>query len=196
MAALTGPMVKPKLIENDTLVMPPSFADLGEEAEKSVKAGVRGSALAAAGSPSANGGSRASASARDERPWHILVTRREQRDIAIGVQEALAAMGYLEPQDEFVGYLGSGTRKAIRAFEKDHGLRPRGVFNERIATKIYEEAGKGPLPDAYLFLRRGFSQVRNVPVQLRDPRKAAWNTSIHLRVFCRARRARLGGHQP
>jgi peptidoglycan hydrolase-like protein with peptidoglycan-binding domain len=170
-AALTGPMVKPKLIENDTLVMPPSFADLGEEAEKSVKAGVRGSALAAAGSPSANGGSRASASARDERPWHILVTRREQRDIAIGVQEALAAMGYLEPQDEFVGYLGSGTRKAIRAFEKDHGLRPRGVFNERIATKIYEKAGKGPLPDAYLFLRRGFSQVRNVPVQLRDPKK-------------------------
>jgi lipoprotein-anchoring transpeptidase ErfK/SrfK/peptidoglycan hydrolase-like protein with peptidoglycan-binding domain len=169
-AALTGPMVEPKLIENDTLVMPASFADLGEEAEKSVKVGVRESALAAAGSPDEEV-SRAGTSARDERPWHILVTRREQRDIAIGVQEALAAMGYLEPQDKFVGYLGPDTRKAILAFEKEHGLRPRGVFNERIAAKIYEEAGKGPLPDAYLFLRRGFSQVRNVPVRLRDPKQ-------------------------
>jgi lipoprotein-anchoring transpeptidase ErfK/SrfK len=169
-ATLTGPMVEPKLIENDTLVMPASFANLGEEVERSAKAGVRESALAAAGSPDVKV-NRAGASERDERPWHILVTRREQRDIAIGVQEALSAMGYLEPQDEFVGYLGSGTRKAILAFEKDHGLRPRGVFNERIATKIYEKAGKGPLPDAYLFLRKGFSQVRNVPVQLRDPKQ-------------------------
>ncbi|MGD8356050.1 MAG: L,D-transpeptidase family protein [Methyloceanibacter sp.] len=170
-ATLTGSMVEPKLIENNTLVMPRSIADLGEMAEKSIKAGVRESALAAAGSPSAKVSSQASVGARDERPWHMLVTRREQRDIAIGVQEALAAMGYLEPQDKFVGYIGASTQKAIRAFEKDHGLRPRGVFNERIATKIYEEAGKGPLPDAYLFLRRGFSQVRNVPVQLRDPEK-------------------------
>jgi lipoprotein-anchoring transpeptidase ErfK/SrfK/peptidoglycan hydrolase-like protein with peptidoglycan-binding domain len=170
-AALTGPMVEPKFIENDTLVMPASFADLGEEAERSVISGVREGALAAAGSPRAEVVSRVSARAEDERPWHILVTRREQRDIAIGVQEALAAMGYLEPQDKFVGYLGASTRKAILAFEKDQGLRQRGVFNERIATKIYEEAGKGPLPDAYLFLRRGFSQVRNVPVQLRDPKK-------------------------
>ncbi|MDJ0511911.1 MAG: L,D-transpeptidase family protein [Methyloceanibacter sp.] len=178
-AMLTGAMVKPERIESAALVMPASndaASDGGATAR--VSAGLRQGALAAALSPRAK---RADADSSDtkpsgakpqnEKPWHILVTRREERDIAIGTQEALAAMGYLKPQDKFVGYLGSGTRKAILAFEKDHGLRRRGVFNERIAAKIYEAAGKGPLPDAYLFLRKGFSRVRHVPVQLRDPKK-------------------------
>jgi peptidoglycan hydrolase-like protein with peptidoglycan-binding domain len=127
--------------------------------------------LAAAFAPEVKSASDGNESAENERPWHILVTRREDRDIAVGTQEALAALGYLEPQDKFVGYVGNDTKKAIRAFEKDHGLRQRGVYNEHIAAKIYEAAGKGPLPDAYLFLRKGFSRVRHVPVQLSDADK-------------------------
>lgn len=178
-AMLTGSMVKPERIESPALVMPASFDDASDaESTARVGAGVRAGALAAALSPGAkfagadgSSAKQSQAKPQDEKPWHILVTRREERDIAIGTQEALAAMGYLKPQDNFVGYLGNGTRKAIRAFEKDHGLRQRGVFNERIAAKVYEAAGKGPLPDAYLFLRKGFSRVGHVPVQLRDPKQ-------------------------
>jgi len=180
-AMLTGPMVKPERIESPALVMPASNDEAGHAGAKArINAGLRQGARAAALSPGAKLAESESSEAKpqdgkakpqDGKPWHILVTRREERDIAIGTQEALAAMGYLEPQEEFVGYLGSGTRKAVLAFEKDHGLRRRGVFNEQIAAKIYEAAGKGPLPDAYLFLRKGFSRVRHVPVQLRDPKK-------------------------
>lgn len=177
-AMLTGPMVKPQPIESPTLVLPASSAELSElSIRESVVAGLREAAFAAARAPEKKKTAAApdwgdvTAAPADERPWHILVTRREQRDIAIGAQQALAAMGYLPPQDKFVGYLGSGTKRAIRAFEKDHGLRPRGHFTEKVAAKIYEAAGKGPLPDAYLFLRRGFNRVRHVPVQLEDPKK-------------------------
>ncbi|BAQ16785.1 L,D-transpeptidase family protein [Methyloceanibacter caenitepidi] len=174
-AMMTGPMVEPKRIESAALVKPAAPADTDEvPVDDSVDAGLRAGALAAAFAPEeklAAATGDGSDAEEDERPWHILVTRREERDIAIGTQEALAAMGYLEPQDQFVGYLGDGTRKAIRAFEKDHGLRQRGVFSEDIAAKVYEAAGKGPLPDAYLFLRKGFSRVRHVPVQLSDPKK-------------------------
>ena len=173
-AMLTGPMVEPKRVESSVLVMPAaSTAGSSEpQADESVDAGLRASALAAALAPETRSvTAQSDAEEENDRPWHILVTRREERDIAIGTQEALAAMGYLEPQDQFVGYLGEETRKAIRAFEKDHGLRQRGVFNEDIAAKVYEAAGKGPLPDAYLFLRKGFSRVRHVPVQLNDPKR-------------------------
>ena len=173
-AMLTGDMVEPKRIESSTLVMPVFQTDPGTtRIVASVDAGLREAARAAVLSSKAKLASAidAEADAEDKAHWHILVTRREERDIAIGSQEALAAMGYLKPQDKFVGYLGNGTKKAIRAFEKDHGLRPRGLFTEEVAAKIYQAAGKGPLPDAYLFLRKGLSRVRHVPVQLREAKK-------------------------
>ncbi len=108
---------------------------------------------------------------REDGPLHMLITRRERRDIAKTVQEILAAMGYLPPQDNFVGYLGEGTKKAIEAFEKDNGLPPTGRFTDAIAAKIYEAGGQGPLPDAYLFVRKGFSRIGQVPVTLENPRK-------------------------
>ena len=173
-AMLTGSMVEPKRIESSTLVMPVSQTDPGTtRIVASVDAGLREGAKAAVLSSKTKLANAidAEADAEDKAHWHILVTRREKRDIAIGSQEALAAMGYLKPEDKFVGYLGNGTKKAIRAFEKDHGLRPRGLFTEEVAAKIYQAAGKGPLPDAYLFLRKGLSRARHVPVQLREAKK-------------------------
>lgn len=176
-AMMTGPMVKPARIDHPTLVGPASPDEFAEvPLENKVDAGVRAGARAAALPADADvavveemfGSDSAEKSAENDRPFHILVTRREERDIAIGAQEALAAMGYLPPEENFVGYLGPGTQKAIRAFEKDHGLPQRGLFTEAVAEKIYKAAGKGPLPDAYLFLRKGFSRVRHVPVELRD----------------------------
>jgi len=179
-AMMTGPMVKPQRIDHPALVGPSSpdaFAEV--PTEDKVDAGVRAGARAAALPDSADvavveemfGSNGDEGAGESGRPFHILVTRREERDIAIGAQEALAAMGYLPPEEKFVGYLGDGTKNAIRAFEKDHGLPQRGLFTEDVAAKIYKAAGKGPLPDAYLFLRKGFSRVRHVPVELRDPDK-------------------------
>ena len=42
---------------------------------------------------------------RSEAPLRILLTRRTQRDRIIGVQQILAAMGYL-PQQNFDGTMG------------------------------------------------------------------------------------------
>ena len=175
-AMMTGKMIAPAPIEHPTLFEAKS-ASAVPLAAISVAAGAKGAARAGAEVPAA----KAKASSENA-PLRILVTRREERDIAIGVQKILASMGYLEPQDTFVGYLGDGTKKAIKAFEKDHGLRQRGLFNEAIAAKIYEAAGQGPLPDAYLFLRKGFSRIGSVPVTIRNPRR---NLGTHLFTYMR-----------
>lgn len=175
-AMMNGRMVAPAPIEHPTLFEAKSRPGISS-AESSVTAGAKEAAYTAAQlSVEAEGSPRA------EAPLRILVTRREQRDIAIGVQEILASMGYLPPQDKFVGYLGEGTEKAIKAFEKDNGLPQRGRFTEAIAAKIYEVAGQGPLPDAYLFVRRGFSRMRHVPVTIEDPRK---ELGTHLFTYMR-----------
>jgi peptidoglycan hydrolase-like protein with peptidoglycan-binding domain len=176
-AMMTGKMVAPQAIEHPTLFDAKSEAAV-PTAAVSVDAGAREAARVVADAAS----DKAGASAEPDVPLRILVTRREKRDIAIGVQEILASMGYLQPQKHFVGYLGNDTAKAIKAFEKDHGLPPRGHFNEKIAAKIYEAAGQGRLPDAYLFLRKGFSRVGSVPVTISNPRK---NLGTHLFTFMR-----------
>lgn len=176
-AMMTGKMVAPAPIEHPTLFEANS-ASVASPPAGSVAAGAKEAARAGAGIPADT----AKASSDANAPLHILVTRREERDIAIGVQKILASMGYLAPQDKFVGYLGDGTKKAIKAFEKEHGLRQRGRFNEAIAAKIYEAAGLGPLPDAYLFLRKGFSRIGSVPVTIRDPRR---NLGTHLFTYMR-----------
>ncbi|WP_425283240.1 L,D-transpeptidase family protein [Methyloceanibacter methanicus] len=118
-AMMTGPMVKPQRIKSPTLVLPASPDESDDvAAEDSVDAGLRAGVLAAVLAPGAKLADTEDAANENDRPWHILVTRREERDIAIGSQQALAALGYLDPQDNFVGYLGDGTKRAIRASRK------------------------------------------------------------------------------
>lgn len=178
-AMMSGRMVAPEPIEHPALFNATSSSKtVVPTAEDSVAAGAKTAARAVAQTLS----NEAEEELTSEAPLRLLVTRREERDVAILVQQILASMGYLDPQDEFVGYMGEGTKKAIMAFEKDHGLPQKGRLTEAIAAKIYETAGQGPLPDAYLFLRKGFRPIRHVPVTLKDPHK---KLGTHLFTYMR-----------
>lgn len=105
---------------------------------------------------------------RSTAPLRILVTRRTQRDRIIGVQQILAEMGYLAPQD-FDGTLGKATASAIKDFQKANGMPETGAFTDELVKKVYEVAGKGEPPAGHLFVRQEFGRVFDAPISFRDP---------------------------
>jgi len=105
---------------------------------------------------------------RSTAPLRILVTRRTQRDRIIGVQQILADMGYLMPQD-FDGTLGKASVTALKTFQRNNGLPETGTFSEELVTKVYAVAGKGEPPAGHLFVRQEFGRVFDAPVSFSDP---------------------------
>jgi peptidoglycan hydrolase-like protein with peptidoglycan-binding domain len=107
---------------------------------------------------------------RSTAPLRILVTRRTQRDRIIGVQQILADMGYLMPQD-FDGTLGRASVTAMKAFQKANEMPETGAFTDEFVAKVYAVAGKGEPPAGHLFVRQEFGRVFDAPVSFRDPEK-------------------------
>jgi hypothetical protein len=105
---------------------------------------------------------------RSTAPLRILVTRRTQRDRIIGVQQSLADLGYLAPQD-FDGTLGKPTITAIKAFQKANWMPETGAFTDELVTRVYAIARKGEPPVGHLFVRQEFGRVFDAPVNFRDP---------------------------
>ena len=101
-------------------------------------------------------------------PLRILVTRRTQRDVVIGVQYILASMGYLMPQN-FDGTVGKATVTAIKAFEKANGLHEKGAVTDRLVKMVYQVAGKDDPPEGHLFVRQGYNRVFDAPIVLVRP---------------------------
>jgi hypothetical protein len=105
---------------------------------------------------------------RSTAPLRILVTRRTQRDRIIGVQQILADLGYLAPQD-FDGTLGRPTITAIKQFQKANWMPETGAFTDELVTRVYAIARKGEPPVGHLFVRQEFGRVFDAPVNFRDP---------------------------
>jgi len=105
---------------------------------------------------------------RSEAPLRILITRRTNRDRTVGVQDILASMGYLEPQN-FDGTIGRPTVTAIKAFQKANGMPETGTFNDALVQKVYEVAGKGEPPIGHLWVRQEFGRVFDAAVSFKNP---------------------------
>ncbi len=105
---------------------------------------------------------------RSTAPLRILVTRRTQRDRIIGVQQILAELGYLAPQD-FDGTLGKPTATAIKAFQKANWMPETGAFTDELVKRVYAIARKGEPPVGHLFVRQEFGRVFDAEVSFRDP---------------------------
>ena len=100
-------------------------------------------------------------------PLRILLTRRTQRDRIVGVQQILASMGYLPPQN-FDGTMGKATIGAVKEFQKANGMRETGAFNDELVKKVYEVAGKGEPPAGHLYVRQDFDDVFDTAVSFRN----------------------------
>jgi L,D-transpeptidase-like protein/putative peptidoglycan binding protein len=105
---------------------------------------------------------------RSTAPLRILVTRRTQRDRVIGVQQILADLGYLAPQD-FDGTLGRPTASAIKQFQKANWMPETGAFTDELVKRVYAIARKSEPPAGHLFVRQEFGRVFDAPVSFRDP---------------------------
>jgi lipoprotein-anchoring transpeptidase ErfK/SrfK/peptidoglycan hydrolase-like protein with peptidoglycan-binding domain len=111
------------------------------------------------------------ATASDEEappPLRMLVTRRNDRDKLISVQERLAELGYLAPQ-KFTGRRGGATNAAIKEFQKANGLPATGEITDDLVKSVHEAAGKPAPPEGHLFVRRGFKRLFDVPVSVSNP---------------------------
>ena len=100
-------------------------------------------------------------------PLRILLTRRTQRDRIVGVQQILASMGYLPPQN-FDGTMGKATIGAVKEFQKANGMRETGAFNDELVKKVYEVAGKGEPPAGHLYVRQDLDDVFDTAVSFRN----------------------------
>ena len=100
-------------------------------------------------------------------PLRILLTRRTQRDRIVGVQQILASMGYLPPQN-FDGTMGKATIGAVKDFQKANGMRETGAFNDELVKKVYEVAGKGEPPAGHLYVRQDLDDVFDTAVSFRN----------------------------
>jgi peptidoglycan hydrolase-like protein with peptidoglycan-binding domain len=105
---------------------------------------------------------------RSEAPLRVLITRRTNGDRIIGVQNILASLDYLEPQN-FDGTIGRPTITAIKAFQKANGMPETGSFNDELVKKVYEVAGKGEPPVGHLWVRQEFGRVFDAPVSIKNP---------------------------
>ncbi|HEY8276719.1 MAG TPA: L,D-transpeptidase family protein [Methyloceanibacter sp.] len=105
---------------------------------------------------------------RSEAPLRVLITRRTNSDRIVGVQQNLASMGYLEPQN-FDGTIGRATITAIKAFQKANGMPATGSFNDELVKKVYEVAGKGEPPAGHIWVRQEFGRVFDAPVSFKNP---------------------------
>jgi peptidoglycan hydrolase-like protein with peptidoglycan-binding domain len=101
-------------------------------------------------------------------PLRILVTRRTERDRAIGLQTMLAELGYLTQQN-FTGRIGKETVTALKEFQKAKGLSQDGKLTDDLVVKVYEAAGKTEPPKGHLFVRQDYRRVFDVPIALRNP---------------------------
>ena len=104
---------------------------------------------------------------RSDAPLRILLTRRTQRDRIVGVQQILASMGYLPPQN-FDGTMGKATIGAVKDFQKANGMRETGAFNDELVKKVYEVAGKGEPPAGHLYVRQDLDDVFDTAVSFRN----------------------------
>jgi L,D-transpeptidase catalytic domain/Putative peptidoglycan binding domain len=104
---------------------------------------------------------------RSEAPLRILLTRRTQRDRIIGMQKIFADMGYL-PELNFDGTIGKITVRAIKEFQKAHGMPETGTYNDELVKKVFDVAGKDEPPSGHLYVRQEFDDVFDVPVNFRN----------------------------
>ena len=103
---------------------------------------------------------------RSTAPLRILVTRQGRRDRIIGVQNAFATLGYLEPQN-FDGTIGKRTIAAIKAFQKANGLEETGTLTDDLMRQIHA-ASKSEPPTGRVFVRQAFDRVLDAPVTIRN----------------------------
>ena len=79
-------------------------------------------------------------------PAYKTIQVGDNGDLVRQMQEKLAEYGYYT--GEIDGRFGNGTRRAVEAFQYQHGLSADGIAGRRTLTVLYESTEIRPAPDA------------------------------------------------
>jgi lipoprotein-anchoring transpeptidase ErfK/SrfK len=104
---------------------------------------------------------------REKLPLRVLITPLNEAERIKVTQRLLAELGYegVEP----VGWLGKQTTTAIRAVERDMGVRETGKVSEELIGELYRRVGREPTNNAHLYVRQGFLDLFDLPVVIAHP---------------------------
>jgi lipoprotein-anchoring transpeptidase ErfK/SrfK/peptidoglycan hydrolase-like protein with peptidoglycan-binding domain len=110
-----------------------------------------------------------SAIAREKLPLRILVTPRLGRELIKDVQKLLAELGHNPgPID---GAAGSKTKIAVKAFQRKLAQKETGLITDELVTDLYAHVGRVQSSNAHMYVRQGFVDLFDVPVDILEPAK-------------------------
>ena len=106
---------------------------------------------------------------REKMPLRILITPIRGRERVKNVQKLLSELGY-EPGIAD-GVVGSRTRIAIRAFQRELNQKETGVITDGLVSDLYARVGREQQASAHMYVRQGFVDLFDAPVGITEPEK-------------------------
>ena len=107
----------------------------------------------------------ANAASEPVKPYYPTIREGSRGDYVREAQEILRARGYSIGSSGIDGKFGPATKKAIMAFQKDHGLDPDGVIGPKTWAKLIDAADT----DKYTVIVRGITKARVDELQKQFP---------------------------
>lgn len=102
----------------------------------------------------------------NEKPVRVLILASAKDSQVKAAQKMLTGLGY--EVGEADGLFGRRTAKAAQAFQADHGMQPTGVLDQDTIQALYRASG-AKRPSGHLYIRQGYKDVFDMPVDIRDP---------------------------
>ena len=103
----------------------------------------------------------------EQDPIRILITRRGEREMMMGLQSLLTSLGYDAGLPD--GLYGRQTVTAIRAFQLAEGLTEDGQVTPELVAAVYAKAGKGAPPNGQILVRQKFKPLVEAAITIRNP---------------------------
>lgn len=103
----------------------------------------------------------------EQDPIRILITRRGEREMMMGLQSLLTSLGYDAGLPD--GLYGRQTVTAIRAFQLAEGFTEDGQVTPELVAAVYAKAGKGAPPNGQILVRQKFKPLVEAAITIRNP---------------------------
>jgi peptidoglycan hydrolase-like protein with peptidoglycan-binding domain len=106
---------------------------------------------------------------KDNPPVKILITRASEKEKIAAAQSMLNFLGYdVGPAD---GIVGVRMRAAVKAFQELRGRKSTGLVDDAFLASIHKVLNRKQ-PTGWLYVRRNFTPVFDVPIDIADPEVA------------------------
>ena len=103
----------------------------------------------------------------DDAPVRIYLTRRTQAEDVKDSQRILNKLGY--GAGDVDGFMGPATAKAIKWYQRSHGLKENGLISGDLMARLFASAREEAPKNGRLLVRKNFKPVYETGVEIKDP---------------------------